>query len=52
MAESAVKQAIPKLHALGVPTKRPEDYFAQMIKSDDHMRKVSTATSELSSTTL
>lgn len=40
MAENAVKQAIPKLHKLGVPTKRPEDYFAQMIKSDDHMRKV------------
>lgn len=41
MAETAVKRAIPKLHKLGVVTKRPDDYFAQMIKSDDHMRKVS-----------
>lgn len=24
----------------GIPTKRPEDYFAQMIKTDAHMKKV------------
>ncbi len=23
-----------------MPTKRPEDYFAQMAKSDDHMQKI------------
>ena len=25
---------------MGVPTKRPDDYFAQMAKTDDHMNKV------------
>lgn len=33
--------AIPQLHALDVPTKRPSDYFAEMVKTDDHMTKVS-----------
>ncbi|XP_071443872.1 probable rRNA-processing protein EBP2 homolog [Hetaerina americana] len=39
-AQSAVLAGIPMLHKLGVPTKRPDDYFAQMAKSDDHMQKV------------
>lgn len=25
---------------LGIKTKRPDDYFAQMLKSDDHMQKI------------
>ena len=25
---------------MGVPTKRPDDYFAQMAKTDDHMQKI------------
>jgi rRNA-processing protein EBP2 len=25
---------------MGVQTKRPDDYFAQMAKSDDHMQKI------------
>lgn len=29
-----------KLEELGVPTQRPEDYYAEMVKTDDHMRKV------------
>ena len=29
-----------KLEKLGVPTQRPEDYYAEMVKTDDHMRKV------------
>ena len=33
-------EAIPRLHSLGVKTKRPDDYFAQMVKSDDHMNKI------------
>lgn len=32
--------ALDRLKKLGVPTKRPEDYFAQMAKSDAHMTKV------------
>ncbi|KAM7543121.1 hypothetical protein Aperf_G00000000846 [Anoplocephala perfoliata] len=40
VAQAAVLEAIPKLHALGIPTKRPNDYFAEMIKSDAHMVKV------------
>lgn len=40
VAQSAVLEAIPKLHDLGIPTKRPNDYFAEMIKSDAHMTKV------------
>ncbi|XP_064607441.1 probable rRNA-processing protein EBP2 [Liolophura sinensis] len=39
-AQATVLDAIPKLHKLGVLTKRPEDYFAQMAKSDDHMKRV------------
>lgn len=39
-AQAAVLSGIPRLHQLGVPTKRPDDYFAQMAKSDDHMTKV------------
>ncbi|KAF6039877.1 EBNA1BP2 [Bugula neritina] len=39
-AEQSVKEAIPKLHRLKIPTKRPEDYFAQMVKSDGHMKLV------------
>lgn len=40
VAQSAVLKAIPQLHALDVPTKRPSDYFAEMVKTDDHMTKV------------
>jgi len=25
---------------MNIPTKRPEDYFAQMSKTDDHMQKI------------
>ena len=39
-AQAAVLEAIPRLHSLGVKTKRPDDYFAQMVKSDDHMNKI------------
>ncbi|CAL8104020.1 unnamed protein product [Calicophoron daubneyi] len=40
LAQAAVLKAIPQLHTLGVPTKRPVDYFAEMIKTDEHMDKV------------
>lgn len=39
-AQSAVIEGIKRLHALGVQTKRPDDYFAEMAKSDEHMQKV------------
>lgn len=39
-AQSTVLSAIPKLHKLGIKTKRPDDYFAQMAKTDDHMKRV------------
>ena len=37
---SSVQIGLRKLEELGVPTRRPEDYFAEMVKTDDHMRKV------------
>ena len=40
-AQATVLEVLPRLKSMGVPTKRPEDYFAQMAKSDDHMNKVS-----------
>lgn len=39
-AQSAVSEGIKKLHDLGITTKRPDDYFAEMAKSDEHMQKV------------
>ncbi|XP_019762244.1 probable rRNA-processing protein EBP2 homolog [Dendroctonus ponderosae] len=39
-AQAAVLEAIPKLKALGLPTKRPDDYFAEMAKTDEHMQKI------------
>lgn len=39
-AQAAVVEGIQKLHALGVTTKRPDDYFAEMAKTDEHMQKV------------
>lgn len=40
-AQSAVLEGLTRLKALGIPTKRPDDYFAEMAKSDSHMQKVS-----------
>ena len=39
-AQIAAKEALSKLRNLGVPTERPEDYFAEMLKTDAHMQKV------------
>lgn len=33
-------KALPKLKEMKIPTKRPEDYFAEMVKTDDHMQRV------------
>ncbi|XP_076300684.1 putative rRNA-processing protein EBP2 homolog [Lasioglossum baleicum] len=39
-AQDAVLDGIQRLKNLGVPTTRPDDYFAEMAKSDTHMQKV------------
>ncbi|GAB1603917.1 probable rRNA-processing protein EBP2 [Argonauta hians] len=39
-AQSAVLDVMPKLHGCGISTKRPEDYFAEMAKSDLHMKRI------------
>jgi len=39
-AQTAIKDGIKKLIELGIPTKRPDDYFAEMAKTDDHMQKI------------
>ena len=45
-AQSAVLEALPRLKSMNIPTKRPDDYFAQMAKTDEHMQKVSWATAQ------
>jgi len=39
-AQSAVLEGIARLRSMNIPTKRPDDYFAQMAKTDDHMQKI------------
>uniref|UniRef100_A0A671KBD6 EBNA1 binding protein 2 n=1 Tax=Sinocyclocheilus anshuiensis TaxID=1608454 RepID=A0A671KBD6_9TELE len=39
-AQAAVLWVLPKLHKFKIPTKRPEDYFAEMAKTDQHMQKI------------
>lgn len=39
-AQAAVVEGIKRLHDLGVVTKRPDDYFAEMAKTDDHMQRI------------
>lgn len=39
-AQAAVLEGIKRLHELTVVTKRPNDYFAEMAKSDEHMQKL------------
>lgn len=39
-AQAAVIDGIKRIHKLGIKTKRPDDYFAEMAKSDEHMQKV------------
>ncbi|KAJ1618257.1 eukaryotic rRNA processing [Pavlovales sp. CCMP2436] len=41
-ALQAVHLAQAKLDELGIPHKRPDDYFAEMVKSDSHMARVKT----------
>ncbi|XP_070491662.1 probable rRNA-processing protein EBP2 homolog [Chironomus tepperi] len=39
-AQTAIKDGIKKLIECGIPTKRPDDYFAEMAKTDEHMQKI------------
>jgi len=39
-AQLAAKEALSKLRSMNIPTERPEDYFAEMLKTDAHMQKV------------
>jgi len=39
-AQAAVIDGIKRLHDLEIKTRRPDDYFAEMAKSDEHMQKV------------
>jgi len=40
MALKAANMGLDRLNEEGIPYTRPEDYFAEMIKTDDHMSKV------------
>lgn len=39
-ALAAAREAAGKLEAAGVPWQRPADYYAEMVKSDEHMARV------------
>uniref|UniRef100_A0A8B9LDI5 EBNA1 binding protein 2 n=2 Tax=Astyanax mexicanus TaxID=7994 RepID=A0A8B9LDI5_ASTMX len=39
-AQATVLEALPKLKKLNIFTKRPDDYFAEMSKTDQHMQKI------------
>lgn len=39
-AQAAVVDGMVRLHELNIPTKRPDDYFAEMAKTDEHMQKI------------
>ncbi|KAK7793933.1 hypothetical protein R5R35_007699 [Gryllus longicercus] len=39
-AQAAALDGLSRLKELGIPTKRPDDYFAEMAKTDSHMQKV------------
>ncbi|XP_075037818.1 putative rRNA-processing protein EBP2 [Mixophyes fleayi] len=39
-AQAAALFALPRLYKLKIATRRPDDYFAEMAKTDQHMQKV------------
>lgn len=39
-AQAACLVGLARLHDAGIPTRRPDDYFAEMLKSDEHMQRV------------
>lgn len=41
-AQATVLESLSRLKSMNLPTKRPDDYFAQMMKTDDHMQRIRT----------
>lgn len=39
-ALASAEVAVSKLKALGVSVRRPDDFYAEMVKSDEHMKRV------------
>jgi len=39
-SQTGTQQSIARLKSLNIPTARPEDYFAEMVKGDQHMKRV------------
>ncbi|KAL1381417.1 hypothetical protein pipiens_013475 [Culex pipiens pipiens] len=39
-AQAACVEGIRRFHDLGIVTKRPDDYFAEMAKTDEHMQRI------------
>ncbi|XP_063988809.1 probable rRNA-processing protein EBP2 homolog [Diachasmimorpha longicaudata] len=39
-AQAAVVDGLARVKKMGIPTIRPEDYFAEMVKTDEHMHKI------------
>jgi len=39
-ALASAKLGQQRMEQLGVSVRRPDDYFAEMVKTDDHMKKV------------
>ena len=39
-AQAALRVGLEKLVELDIPITRPSNYFAEMVKTDDHMRRV------------
>jgi rRNA-processing protein EBP2 len=39
---AGVLEGYSKLKQLGIPYNRPADYYAEMLKTDEHMQKVCT----------
>ncbi|KAF0983765.1 hypothetical protein FDP41_007680 [Naegleria fowleri] len=39
-AITSAKDGFKRLHSLGIKVHRPDDYFAEMVKSDEHMAKI------------
>jgi len=39
-ALESANECVRKLKDLGIPARRPDDYFAEMVKSDEHMKRV------------
>lgn len=40
LAQAALLKGLPRLKAFNIPTKRPDDFLAEMAKTDAHMTKV------------